>query len=130
MDDQGRHNDLIESARRCTESGVLSLQVHQFDFCAAGGASGEANNEAVFKLAGIRPGESLAHALMLCLHSASLGVTKEVQAIYLWHVMKFLEVLGIAQSGQYLHLEDEQWLAPIMLLLQLDVLRIGILSSI
>lgn len=33
------------------------LQVHQFDFCAAGGASGEANNEAVFKLAGIRPGK-------------------------------------------------------------------------
>lgn len=61
----------IESARRCTKSGVLALQVHQFDFCAAGGASGEANNEAVFKLAGIRPGESLAHALMLCLHAAS-----------------------------------------------------------
>ena len=39
--------------------GGLRLQVHQFDFCAAGGASGEANNEAVFKLAGIRPGTSL-----------------------------------------------------------------------
>ena len=77
MDDQGRNNGQaavqIESARRCTESGVLFLQVHQFDFCAAGGASGEANNEAVFKLAGIRPGESLAHVLILCLHSASWG---------------------------------------------------------
>ena len=31
------------------------VQVHQFDFCAAGGASGEANNEAVSKLAGVRP---------------------------------------------------------------------------
>jgi hypothetical protein len=34
-------------------------QVHQFDFCAAGGASGEANNEAVSKLAGVRPGHLL-----------------------------------------------------------------------
>ena len=47
--------------RNCDEKGLIvdtsGLQVHQFDFCAAGGASGEANNEAVFKLAGIRPGE-------------------------------------------------------------------------
>jgi hypothetical protein len=34
-------------------------QVHQFDFCAAGGASGEANNEAVLNLAGVRPGHLL-----------------------------------------------------------------------
>ena len=33
--------------------------MHQFDFCAAGGASGEANNEAVLKLAGVRPGHLL-----------------------------------------------------------------------
>jgi hypothetical protein len=33
--------------------------VHQFDFCEAGGASGEANNEAVLKLAGVRPGHLL-----------------------------------------------------------------------
>ncbi len=34
-------------------------QVHQFDFNAAGGASGEANNEAVAKLAGVRAGHLL-----------------------------------------------------------------------
>ncbi len=34
-------------------------QVHQFDFCAAGGASGEANNEAVSNLAGVMPGHLL-----------------------------------------------------------------------
>ncbi|BDA50637.1 probable Sn1-specific diacylglycerol lipase alpha at N-terminal half [Coccomyxa sp. Obi] len=38
---------------------ALLQTVHQFDFCAAGGASGEANNEAVAKLAGVRPGHLL-----------------------------------------------------------------------
>ena len=41
-------------------------QVHQFDFCAAGGASGEANNEAVLNLAGVRPG----HLLMAEWHNS------------------------------------------------------------
>lgn len=45
---------LAQSVQLCYSCAFL--QVHQFDFCAAGGASGEANNEAVFKLAGIRPG--------------------------------------------------------------------------
>ena len=42
------------------------MQVHQFDFCAAGGASGEANNEAVLNLAGVRPG----HLLMAEWHNS------------------------------------------------------------
>ena len=42
---------------RDIDSEASGAQVHQFDFCAAGGASGEANNEAVFKLAGIRQGK-------------------------------------------------------------------------
>ncbi len=33
------------------------------------------------------------------------------------NVMTFLEVFGLARPGEYLHLDDEQWLAPIMLLL-------------
>lgn len=37
----------------------MAVQVHQFDFYAAGGASGEANNEAVSNLAGVRPGHLL-----------------------------------------------------------------------
>ena len=45
---------------------LAHAQVHQFDFCAAGGASGEANNEAVLNLAGVRPG----HLLMAEWHNS------------------------------------------------------------
>ena len=47
------------SGKSVPDSGCLSVQVNAIEFNAAGGASGEANNEAVAALAGVRPGHLL-----------------------------------------------------------------------